>query len=109
MGLVIGKKDIETLHRIADRERSPMYEVGDVTGDNRFIFKSKSTGATPMDFDLADMFGSSPKMVMNDTKVKRDYKETDYVSVDIEGYVEQLLQLEAVACKDWLTNKLKGD
>ncbi|MCT8341027.1 phosphoribosylformylglycinamidine synthase [Flavobacteriaceae bacterium TK19130] len=106
MGLVIGQKDIETLHRIADRERSPMYEVGDVTGDNRFIFKSKSTGATPMDFDLADMFGSSPKMVMNDTKIKRDYKETDYVSVDIEGYVEQLLQLEAVACKDWLTNKV---
>ncbi len=40
------------LQRIADRERSPMYEVGDVTGDHRFTFESKSTGAKPMDFEL---------------------------------------------------------
>jgi phosphoribosylformylglycinamidine synthase len=32
MGLVV-VKDIDTLQRIADRERSPMYQVGDVTGD----------------------------------------------------------------------------
>jgi phosphoribosylformylglycinamidine synthase len=41
MGLVIGEKDIETLQRIADRERSPMYQVGDVTNDHRFTFRIK--------------------------------------------------------------------
>ncbi|MDP2159267.1 MAG: AIR synthase-related protein, partial [Flavobacterium sp.] len=61
MGLVIGQENIDFLKRIADRERSPMYEVGDVTGDHHFSFESKSTGAKPMAFDLADMFGSSPK------------------------------------------------
>lgn len=34
MGLVIGNDHIDTLHKIADRERAPMYTVGDVTGDN---------------------------------------------------------------------------
>ena len=52
MGLVISEKHIDTLQKIADRERSPMYTVGDVTGDHRFVFESKSTGNKPMDFEL---------------------------------------------------------
>lgn len=106
MGLVIGQNDIETLQRIADRERSPMYEVGEVTGDHRFTFESKTNGAKPMDFELADMFGSSPKMIMKDQTVERNYTEISYKETDFETYLEQVLQLEAVACKDWLTNKV---
>ncbi|MCR9181679.1 MAG: phosphoribosylformylglycinamidine synthase [Flavobacteriaceae bacterium] len=105
MGLVIGKKDTATLRRIAERERSPMYEVGTVTGDHRFVFKSKD-GKNPMDLALADMFGSSPKTVMTDTTIERNYPELKYSSVKIKDYITQILQLEAVACKDWLTNKV---
>jgi phosphoribosylformylglycinamidine synthase len=32
------------LTKIADRERAPMYQVGDVTGDHRFTFESKNYG-----------------------------------------------------------------
>ncbi|KPM47446.1 phosphoribosylformylglycinamidine synthase [Jiulongibacter sediminis] len=106
MGLVIGEKDIYTLKTIADRERSPMYTVGDITGDHRFTFESKSTGAKPMDFAIADMFGSSPKTIMEDQMVNRKYADLDYSSSNIQEYLEQVLQLEAVACKDWLTNKV---
>ena len=105
MGLVIGKKDTETLRRIAERERSPMYEVGKVTGDHRFVFKSKE-GKNPMDLALADMFGSSPKTVMTDTTIERNYPELKYSSGKIKDYITQILQLEAVACKDWLSNKV---
>lgn len=106
MGLVIGEQDIETLKRIADRERSPMYTVGDITGNHRFTFESKSTGIKPMDFAISDMFGSSPKFIMDDKKVERKYAEIDYSAENIPAYLEQVLQLEAVACKDWLTNKV---
>jgi len=106
MGLVIGQKDIDTLKRIADRERSPMYEVGDVTNDHRFTFESKSTGLKPMDYALEDFFGSSPKTIMSDKTVKRNYAELSYSTSDIPFYLKQVLQLEAVACKDWLTNKV---
>ena len=106
MGLVIGQKDIGLLHRIADRERSPMYEVGDVTGDNRFTFESSSKGDKPMDLDLEDMFGSSPKTIMNDVTVGRKYENPDYTLEHFQKYLDQVLQLEAVACKDWLTNKV---
>jgi phosphoribosylformylglycinamidine synthase len=106
MGLVIGKKDVDMLRRIADRERSPMYEVGDVTGDDRFTFKSSTTGESPMDLDLSDMFGSSPKTVMNDSTISRNYKAPSYSLEHFHDYLDQVLQLEAVASKDWLTNKV---
>lgn len=106
MGLVIAEKDIETLQRVADRERAPMYTVGDVTGDHRFTFVSKTTGEKPMDYDLADFFGSSPKTYMKDKTVARQYADVEYEVSKIPSYLEQVLQLEAVACKDWLTNKV---
>ena len=106
MGLVIGKKDIDLLKRIADRERSPMYEVGDVTGDDRFTFESKTNGAKPMDLALSDMFGSSPKTVMTDNTVERNYTNPEYSLEFFHDYLDAVLQLEAVACKDWLTNKV---
>jgi phosphoribosylformylglycinamidine synthase len=106
MGLVIGKKDIDTLQKIADRERSPMYEVGDVTGDHRFTFESKTNGAKPMDYALEDFFGSSPKTVMTDNTVDYNYAGLNYSKDKIATYLEAVLQLEAVACKDWLTNKV---
>jgi len=106
MGLIISKKDIAILQRIADRERSPMYQVGDVTNDHRFAFQSKTTGAKPMDYALEDFFGSSPKTIMNDSSVIRKYADLEYDKKNISTYLEQVLQLEAVACKDWLTNKV---
>lgn len=106
MGLVIGERNIDLLQRIADRERSPMYEVGDVAGDDRFTFESKTNGAKPMDLALSDMFGSSPKTIMNDVTVERNYSNPEYSLEFFHEYLDAVLQLEAVGCKDWLTNKV---
>ena len=106
MGLVIADEHLDTLHKIADRERSPIYDVGEVTGKHRFTFESKSKGDKPMDLALEDMFGSSPKTIMNDTTVDKNYTEVSYQSENFYDYLDQVLQLEAVACKDWLTNKV---
>ena len=106
MGLVIAEKHIDTLQKIAERERSPIYTVGDVTGNHRFTFESKTKGDKPMDLALEDMFGSSPKTIMNDKTVIRKYKNPRYKTKNLQIYLEQVLQLEAVACKDWLTNKV---
>ena len=106
MGLVINQENITTLQNIAARERAPMYVVGDVTGDHRFTFESAKTGAKPMDLQMGDMFGSSPKVVMDDKTVERKYEPVVYETAKLHDYLEQVLQLEAVACKDWLTNKV---
>lgn len=106
MGLVIAPKHLETLQKIADRERAPMYVVGTVTGDHRFIFESQTTGEKPMDLPLAALFGSSPKTIMQDTTIQRQYNAISYDIAHIQTYIQQVLKLEAVACKDWLTNKV---
>ncbi len=106
MGLVIGGENYEILKRVSERERSPIYQVGDVTGDHRFTFEGSKSGQKPMDLELSDMFGSSPKTIMNDKSVNRVYDDVVYSSENIKDYLTQVLQLEAVACKDWLTNKV---
>ncbi|PCH74724.1 MAG: phosphoribosylformylglycinamidine synthase, partial [Flavobacteriaceae bacterium] len=106
MGLVISDEHIETLKDISARERAPFYEVGVVTNDDRFTFESKTNGDKPMDLALEDMFGSSPKTVMIDKTITRNYKDASYTIDKIHDYTTQVLQLESVACKDWLTNKV---
>ncbi len=105
MGMVVEAKDIPYIERIAQRERAPMYVVGETTGDNRFTFERKN-GKKPIDLEMADMFGNSPKTVMVDKTVKREFKDATYDAAKIEQYVRDVLSLEAVACKDWLTNKV---
>ena len=104
MGLIMGTEDLDLLKRVAERERAPMYDVGHVTGDHRFTIASEKE--TPMDLQITDMFGSSPKTVMTDYTQNRTYDEVSYQIERIHEYLDQVLQLEAVACKDWLTNKV---
>ena len=105
MGLLIDEKHIDHVRRIAERERAPLYVVGETTGDAHFSFV-QADGVKPFDLDVAQMFGHSPKTVMRDETVERTYENVTYTEKDIDQYVSRVLQLEAVACKDWLTNKV---
>ncbi len=105
MGLVIDAAHIPYVERVARRERAPMYVVGETTGDHRFVF-SDHKGRKPIDLEMEDMFGNSPKTVMRDNTVNLSYKAPEYSESNLSAYVRDVLSLEAVACKDWLTNKV---
>ena len=105
MGLLIDEKAIEHVRKIAERERAPMYTVGETTGDHRFAFE-QADGVRPFDLAVDQMFGSSPKTYMIDKTIERKYDVVTYDAAQLDEYVERVLQLEAVACKDWLTNKV---
>ena len=106
MGLVMKEKDVATLQKISDRERAPMYVIGETTGDMKFTFENAKTGEKPIDLELKDMFGNPPKTIMEDKTIKEKYNDLEYSADKLEEYLEQVLQIEAVACKDWLTNKV---
>jgi len=111
MGLLIDGKHIDHVCKIAERERAPMYVVGETTGDAHFSFV-QGDGVRPFDLDVAQMFGHSPKTVMVDETVERHYEDVKYSeergagSEELNALLNRVLQLEAVACKDWLTNKV---
>ncbi len=105
MGLLIQEEHLDHVRRIAERERAPMYVVGETTGDAHFAFE-QGDGIRPFDLDVAQMFGHSPKTVMVDETVVRRYENVTYDVAHLQEYLANVLQLEAVACKDWLTNKV---
>ncbi|SHN12652.1 phosphoribosylformylglycinamidine synthase [Cyclobacterium lianum] len=106
MGLVLEKSKLDKIRNIASRERAPFYEIGETTGDLHFKFENGQTGEKPIDWSLNHMFGSSPRTILEDQKLNPDFAPLSYERDQIEEYLNQVLQLEAVACKDWLTNKV---
>ncbi|MEE4260118.1 MAG: phosphoribosylformylglycinamidine synthase, partial [Bacteroidales bacterium] len=105
MGLVIKKEHFEILERVAKRERSPIYNVGDVTKDNKLVFKTDA-GECPIDLEMDYLFGKPPKTILIDDNIEPDFEELNYDINRFESYLTDVLQVEAVACKDWLTNKV---
>ena len=105
MGLLIDEKYLDHVQQIAERERAPMYVVGETTGDAHFSFK-QADGVKPFDLDVAQMFGHTPQTIMVDETVERRYEDVTYNETQLDDYLNRMLQLEAVACKDWLTNKV---
>lgn len=105
MGLLIDERHLEHVKAIAERERAPLYVVGETTGDAHFSFV-QADGVKPFDLDVAQMFGHSPKTIMTDETVERHYENATYCQDQIDAYLDNVLRLEAVACKDWLTNKV---
>ncbi len=104
MGLIIKEKDFDNLKKIGDRERAPIYNVGVTSGDDHFKFKKGDK--CPIDLNLEYLFGQPPKTILNDITIKTNYENLEYNIEKINEYLENVLQLEAVACKDWLTNKV---
>ena len=105
MGLLMEEKDVERVRRIAERERAPMYVVGETTDDMQFVFE-QADGTKPIDIKLEYMFGKPPRTIMKDSTVVESYQPVVYKESELHHYLENVLQLEAVACKDWLTNKV---
>ncbi|MDD4656431.1 MAG: phosphoribosylformylglycinamidine synthase [Bacteroidales bacterium] len=106
MGLVMKEKDIELLSKISARERAPMYVIGQATGTGNFKLENKENGDKPIDLALTDLFGSTPKTIMEDVSAHEIWDPLEYDVEEVEYYLEQVVQLESVACKDWLTNKV---
>lgn len=105
MGLLVGKESIDRIERIAKRERSPMYVVGETTNDMKFVFE-QADGKRPIDLKLEDFFGKAPRTIMRDETIEETYTNPEYDLSKLEEYIKNVLSLEAVACKDWLTNKV---
>ncbi len=106
MGLVIKEKDLPFLERIASRERAPFYKVGEVKANHRLVVEDKDGNACPVDLKLEYLFGKPPRTVLHDVSQTIEFERITYSTSRFEEYLMSVLQLEAVASKDWLTNKV---
>ncbi|MCK9617521.1 MAG: phosphoribosylformylglycinamidine synthase [Lentimicrobiaceae bacterium] len=106
MGLLLKEENMNLLGKISARERAPMYAVGKTTGDHRLVFEDTQNHNKPIDLSLEDFFGKPPRTILTDETSRETFSEIKYQPELLTNYLEQVLQLESVACKDWLTNKV---
>ncbi|MCL2727886.1 MAG: phosphoribosylformylglycinamidine synthase [Bacteroidales bacterium] len=106
MGLVLKAADIPQLQKIAERERAPLYVIGEVNNSHRFTIENPPTGEKPVDMELSDLLGKTPITEMVDNTVVSDFASISYNTEELERYLEAVLQLDSVACKDWLVSKV---
>jgi len=106
MGLILKKEDVILMKEIADRERAPFYIAGKTTGDHQLVFNAREEGIKAIDLKVDDFFGKPPKTIMSDSLRVTIYSSLVYKESELRRYLNEVLQLEAVACKDWLTNKV---
>ena len=106
IGIIIREEDYEIVKNIAERERAPIYKVGKVTGDKKFKVFDRKNNTETIDLKIDSLFGDAPKKIISDTTKTTEYSEIKYFAENIYDYVESVLSLESVACKDWLTNKV---
>jgi len=105
MGLVLAQKDLPLINKISERERAPIYVAGECS-DNHHLMFSNPNGKNPVDINLTYLFGKPPKTILEDSTIEIIYDSVSYEPGKLLHYLEQILQIEAVACKDWLTNKV---
>ncbi|MBR4802314.1 MAG: phosphoribosylformylglycinamidine synthase [Bacteroidales bacterium] len=106
MGLALKQKDVALLKNIAERERAPFYEIGEVTDDHRFLLRDEKKGESAIDLQMSDMFGSAPKTFMEGETAEYRFNPLKFSASKFTDYLEKVLRLESVACKDWLTDKV---
>lgn len=106
MGVAMQEKDVDHLKTISARERAPIFVAGEATSDGKFVMSRKGSPKAALDWKLSHMFGSAPRTILKDKKTENSYNSVEYSQENFSAYLEGILQLEAVACKDWLTNKV---
>lgn len=105
MGLLIHANNFQKLKKIAERERTPIYDVGLATSDGWLRFR-KNESVFPVNMKLEHFLGKPSKSTLTDHSQKNHFAEMSIEPHLLHSYLNNVLQMEAVACKDWLTNKV---
>lgn len=105
MGLAIDKKDYSYIESVARRERAPIYLVGETNDSKRLRF-SRRNSRPAVDLPIADLLAKSSQTIMKDEKLDIHFSSPKYDISNPLLYLDNLLALESVGCKDWLTNKV---
>ncbi|NQS72411.1 MAG: phosphoribosylformylglycinamidine synthase [Desulfobulbaceae bacterium] len=107
MGLLIAPENLPAFQAICAREKVVCEDLGEVTGDLRFVVHDKNNNSTPVNIEIDQLLGNLPQKTFIDTT--RPVAFTPFVLPDklsLREALERVLRLLSVGSKRFLTNKV---
>lgn len=65
----------------------------------KFVFE-QADGKMPIDLRLDYMIGKPPRTIMTDSTIEEKYAPIEISEDKLQEYIQNVLQVESVACKD---------
>jgi len=100
--LGIPRNRLEQFRDMCDRERCPFAVVGEVKIDRDLTLNDSHFENSPVDIPMDLLFGKPPKMLRDVKRLSVSADELDCSEVTLEGAALRVLQLPAVADKNFL-------
>ncbi len=100
--LAIEKDHLEEFIAICKRERCPHAIIGHSTSDPHLTLTDRQSDKSPIDLPMQVLFGKTPRMQRSVSSHSVSDSEGLGVSVRIDQAVQRVLQLPAVAAKNFL-------
>jgi len=104
MAILVNEDDVESVMEIAAREGCPAYEIGEITGDNKFVCEQEN-GERPVDMEIADLMSNPPKTIIKDSNVRYTFATVEYSDDDFIENLKNVLGMLNVGSTDWMVNK----
>jgi phosphoribosylformylglycinamidine synthase len=106
-GLLVRAENLPRFESICEREKVGCENLGEVTGDRRFVVEDSRDGSTPEDLDLAEVLGNIPQKTFEDRRVDPKLAPLSLpAGLTVRAALERVLRLLAVGSKRFLTNKV---
>ena len=102
--LSILEKDLDAFRAICERERCPFAVVGTATDDGHLQVRDDLFANKPVDLPLNVLLGKPPKTTRTDKTQQQPDKPFSGSHIDLKEAAYRVLQLPAVAAKNFLIN-----
>ena len=107
VGLLIAPENLPKLQAICEREKVACEDLGEVTGDLRFVVHDSANDSTPVDLELDRLLGKLPqKTYADDTRPRSAAPLVLPEKLTVREALDRVLRLLSVGSKRFLTNKV---
>ncbi len=100
--LAVAPENLEDFLEICRRERCPVAEIGETTGDGRLTLHDQHFNDYPIDMDISILLGKPPKMIRRADRTPPRKHRLELAQIELPEAVERVLRLPTVARKTFL-------
>jgi phosphoribosylformylglycinamidine synthase len=106
-GLLVRPESLTEFAEICRREKSSYEDLGEVTGDKRFVVEDSRDGSMPVDLELSEVLGNIPRKTFSDQRIKHKLPPLEIpADLTVRDALHDVLRLVSVGSKRFLTNKV---